>query len=204
MLSRRQSVRRSHRYRTTRRSITGYLDSIFASVKYPSISTDKKFTYGEITWSAMQRIVQIVKAGGKKGAFYDLGCGRGKAVLYASLSGMFTKSVGVELVEERALLAKQAVSALKRAHSPIEILTKSFLDDSVHLSDAAAIFISNLCLDSETNQQLFSKLNKELSSGAHVFCSKLPESISGFTEAQKEPVAMSWSQESTLYSMRKI
>lgn len=73
----------------------------------------------------------------RKDVIYDLGCGTGKALIFAS-SHYFSKGVGIEIDPIRFLLAKWNV---KRFHQEknITLLKKNFF--TVNLSSATVIFV---------------------------------------------------------------
>jgi len=84
-----------------------------------------------VLWEAMRRLPAM------DGAFYDLGCGKARAVYVAARSGKFTRAVGVELVPELAEAGRRNVSAAPNA----EIITADVL--TVDFSDGAAFFFNN-------------------------------------------------------------
>jgi SAM-dependent methyltransferase len=78
---------------------------------------DHNVSYFETDYPAM---VQLLHAAGAAHGqvFYDLGCGSGKALLSAALSGIrFVKCVGVEVLPSLASAAVQAVGVLSVNHS---------------------------------------------------------------------------------------
>jgi trans-aconitate methyltransferase len=77
---------------------------------------DHNVTYFETEYAALVQLLH--QAGAANGqVFYDLGCGTGKALLSAALSGIrFVKCVGVEVLPTLANAAQDRVNALVRNH----------------------------------------------------------------------------------------
>ncbi|HUY95793.1 MAG TPA: class I SAM-dependent methyltransferase [Terracidiphilus sp.] len=88
-----------------------------------------------ILWNAMRRLPARVD-----GTFYDLGCGKGRAVCVAARSGKFLKCAGVELVPDLAEKARRNL-AKTRCSAPSEIVTADAL--TVDFSDGAVFFFHN-------------------------------------------------------------
>lgn len=79
---------------------------------------NEDFVYGEVSLPAVWDLLQAV--GAKPGdVFYDLGCGTGKAVLFAGLLFEFAKCAGIEYLQE---LHDYAEHSLNRFHAYIEPL----------------------------------------------------------------------------------
>ena len=77
---------------------------------------DVSVTYFETEYAAMVSILQAAGAGNGQ-VLYDLGCGSGRALLAAALSGIrFMKCVGVEILPSLAATAQQSVTWLTRCH----------------------------------------------------------------------------------------
>ena len=84
-------------------------DALFANVAGYSLSSqgksrigrdgDSALTYGECTPEAVEHLLSFVNPQPGE-VFYDLGSGTGKMVVYAAFYHPFSKSVGVELLEE--------------------------------------------------------------------------------------------------------
>jgi hypothetical protein len=171
-------------------------------------------TYGEIEWPSLKIIASYVgkiatSNSQQKGRFYDLGCGRGRAVLYMALSGLFESSVGIEVLPERISLAHQALTNLKasipNAGARVRLYEASFLNPSFKYKDASAVFLSNLCFDDQTQTAIFTKLNLEMPKGSLVFCSRVPSTIpSAFESVGIEDAPMTWSHSSHLYILRHL
>jgi len=190
---------------------TAILSPIYADLPSTKAVGDHNLTYGEIEWQTLKRIVDctVQSAPGITGKFYDLGCGRGRAVLYMALAGPFEQSVGIEVLPERLSLAQQALVKLKgsipNAATKIRLYEASFMNPSFKYKDAKAVFVSNLCLDPETQEALFNKLNTEMPKGSLLFCSVVPKvSIPAFEKVSVEKVPMTWTPTSEMHILRHL
>jgi len=168
-------------------------------------------TYGEIEWPALKAICTYTEkvSGSQKGKFYDLGCGRGRAVLYMGLTGLFDLSVGIEVLPERTSLAHQALNTLKNsipnAGSRVRLYEGSFLNTAFKYRDAKVVFLSNMCFDDTTQTAIFSKLNNEMPKDSLVFCCRAPSTLpSAFEAVGVEKVPMSWIPQTELYILRHL
>jgi SAM-dependent methyltransferase len=173
------------------------LSPIYASLPNTKAAGQHNLAYGEVEWSTMKLMIESIEKqqwsslqgqgqGQAPGKFYDLGCGRGRAVLYMALVGPFELSVGVEVLPERIALSQQALTRLKAsiptAGSKVRLYEASFLNPAFKYKDARAIFLSNQSFDPETQTAIFAKLNLEMPKGSLLFCSKLPEAVPGAFE----------------------
>ena len=148
-------------------------------------------------------------AGAKSGeVFYDLGCGSGKPVVAAALSGTaLARCVGVEILPSLAECGKRACEQVRtRMHdaaamrqlqlSPVDIHVEKgdFLDAacSTWLREADMVYFSSICFSDAMTQQCFSRA-RGMRPGSRVLTLKLPETYEPyFTVADKEWVKMSW------------
>lgn len=173
------------------------LSPIYAALPNTKAAGQHNLAYGEVEWSTLKLMVSHIEkqvwSSHVPGKFYDLGCGRGRAVLYMALLGPFDHSVGVEVLPERISLAQQALSKLKMSipssGSRIRLYEASFLNPAFKYKDARAVYLSNMCFDAETQAAIFMKLNLEMPKGGLVFCSKLPDSIPGAFEKVDTPAS---------------
>jgi len=170
-------------------AIAALLDPIYKDLPNTNASGQHNLTYSEVEWSTLKNVIQYKPGPGK---FYDLGCGRGKAVLYMSLSGLFETCVGIEVLPERVNLAKQALSKLRSvipgAGANIKLYETSFLNQAFKYKDASLVFINNSWFDDHTQSVLFSKLNAEMPKGSIVVCYKIPSSLSAFETVESTNV----------------
>lgn len=198
-MNQQQSTRRHLRTRgTTRRrsaatvklnadAASAILSPIYAALPITRAAGNHNLSYSEIEWNQLKAMVEYIdKQSLPSGKFYDLGCGRGRAVLYMALAGPFEMSVGVEVLPERIALAQQALVKLKgsipTAGSKVRLYEASFLNPAFKYKDARVVFLSNAGFDTETQVALFSKLEIEMPKGSLLFCSMLPQPIPGAFE----------------------
>jgi SAM-dependent methyltransferase len=190
------------------------LAPIYNSLQATKASGQHNLTYGEIEWPTLKFIVDYVEktpfnANSSKGRFYDLGCGRGRAVLYMALAGPFEQSVGIEVLPERVTLAQQALTALKNsipsAGAKVRLYEASFMNPAFKYRDARAIYLSNLAFDNETQDAIFKKLTVEMPKGSLLFCHKPPVPIpAAFELLAVERMPMSWTPTSDFHILRHI
>lgn len=173
------------------------LSPIYAALPNTKAEGQHNLAYGEVEWSTLKLMVSYIEkqvwSSHVPGKFYDLGCGRGRAVLYMALLGPFDLSVGIEVLPERISLAQQALAKLKMsipsAGSKVRLYEASFLNPAFKYKDARAVYLSNMCFDDETQAAIFTKLNLEMPKGGLVFCSKLPDNIPGAFEKVDTPTS---------------
>jgi SAM-dependent methyltransferase len=193
-------------------AISAILAPIYSDLPKTTAAGQHNLTYGEIEWPTLKLMLGYLQTHGLTspgGRFYDLGCGRGRAVLYMAMSGLFEHSVGIEVLPERVSLAKDALNKLRAsipiAGSRVKLFEASFLNPAFKYKDAKLVFLSNMCFDNETQNAIFRKLNLELPKGALVFCSRPPsETLSAFEVLGTEKVPMSWTPTSEIHILRHL
>jgi hypothetical protein len=183
--------------------MTGYMNDTSAY--------DSKFalTYGEVTLDGVKQLAHIFQRHPittypvSRRVFYDLGSGIGKNVIMMASLVPSIISKGIELVNERHNMAMTAYRNIKEqsVRSRVEFIHGSILDRS--LSDAAWIYISNLCFSSEINDQLSEKLGRELQVRALIVCSK-PLNHPSLRLIGQTKLSQTWSSESEAYVYEKI
>ena len=207
----RGSTRKQH-VKLNTDAVTAILAPIYSELPASQATGHHNLTYGEIEWDTLKYIVEYaLKTPAEKYAtkFYDLGCGRGRSVLYMSLTGPFEQSVGIEVLSERVSLAKSALSKLKAnipsAGSKVRIYEASFLNPSFKYRDARVVFISNLCFDAETQAALFRKLANEMPAQSLIFCTKVPTPLPfAFKLLATERKPMSWTPTSEFNILQHV
>jgi SAM-dependent methyltransferase len=187
------------------------LGPIYNNLPSTKAAGHHNLTYGEIEWPTLKFMVEYTEKDSAtvKGKFYDLGSGRGRAVLYMGVTGPFEQSVGIEILPERVSLAQQALGKLKlsipTAGSKVMLYESSFLNPKFKYKDARAIYVSNLCLDAETQTALFHKLTLEMPKGSLLFCSKLPSPVpAAFQILGVERMPMTWTPTSDFHILRHL
>ena len=194
-------------------AISAILAPIYSDLPKTTAAGQHNLTYGEIEWPALKIMLDYlqkqVTSPSPSGRFYDLGCGRGRAVLYMAMSGIFEHSVGIEVLPERVSLAKEALNKLRAsipiAGAKIKLFEASFLNPAFKYKDAKLVFLSNMCFDNETQNAIFRKLNVEMPKGSLVFCSRPPsETLSAFEVLGIEKVPMTWTPTSEIHILRHL
>ena len=192
-------------------AISAILAPIYSDLPKTTAAGQHNLTYGEIEWPALKTMLDYVQRQevGSGGRFYDLGCGRGRAVLYMAMSGLFDHSVGIEVLPERVSLAKDALNKLRAsipiAGAKVKLFEASFLNPAFKYKDAKLVFLSNMCFDNETQNAIFRKLNIEMPKGSLVFCSRPPsEILSAFEVLGVERVPMTWTPSSEIHILRHL
>jgi len=171
---------------------TAILTPIYNGLSATKAAGQHNLTYGEVEWPTLKHMVDQTEKYSSpaiKGRFYDLGCGRGRAVLYMALVGPFEQSVGIEVLPERVSLAQEALLKLKTsipsAGLKVRLYEASFLNPAFKYKDARVVFLSNQAFDTVTQDAIFLKLNTEMPKGSLVFCSHVPSTnISAFEVIQ--------------------
>ena len=194
-------------------AISAILAPIYNDLAKTTAAGQHNLTYGEVEWPTLKRMLDYAQKQPTQqtpsGRFYDLGCGRGRAVLYMAMSGLFDHSVGIEVLPERVSLAKDALNKLRAsipiAGSRVKLFEASFLNAAFKYKDARIVFLSNMCFDNETQNAIFRKLNTEMPKGSLVFCSRLPsEILSAFETVGVESVPMTWTPTSEIHILRHL
>jgi len=201
-------------------AISAILAPLYSELPKTVAAGEHNLTYGEIEWPALKLMLEYVQkdvvtssiaspVATLSGRFYDLGSGRGRAVLYMSLTGLFEASVGIEVLPERVALAKQALLKLRasipNAGAKVKLYEASFLHPSFKYKDAKLVFLSNMCFDKQTQDAIFLKLSAEMPKGSLVFCSRLPDSaLPAFEPFGVERVPMTWTPTSEIHILRHL
>ena len=98
--------------------------------------------------------------------FYDLGCGIGKLIVGMALIHPQLRSIGIEILDERA---QQAGIALGRVSKHVQnrcgIMRGSVENSNFSYGNACWIFVSNFFFSEEINTLVAQKLSQELPTG---------------------------------------
>lgn len=188
-------------------AISAILAPLYSDLPKTIAAGQHNLTYGEIEWPALKLMLDYLQKQPitlHPGRFYDLGSGRGRAVLYMSLTGIFDSCVGIEVLPERVALAKQALLKLRAsiptAGARVKLYEASFLNPSFKYKDARLVFLSNMCFDKETQDAIFARLSAEMPKGSLVFCSRLPDiSLTAFEKLGIERIPMTWTPSSEIH-----
>jgi SAM-dependent methyltransferase len=120
--------------------------------------TDSHSTYGEITETATQSIIEEFKSNfNEKAVFYDLGCGMGKMVCHVGLvTGI--KSVGIELSEKRFQGAIDTKEKFCKNADNIVFLKGNFL--TLDIEEATIVYCDNTVMPADVTLKIYDKLQK--------------------------------------------
>jgi len=193
-------------------AISAILAPIYNDLPKTTAAGQHNLTYGEIEWLTLKKMVEYAQnqqVGSGLTNFYDLGSGRGRAVLYMALTGIFNACVGVEVLPERIALSQKALASLRTvipsAGAKVKLYEASFLNPAFKYRDARMVFLSNNCFDKDTQDALFAKLNAEMQKGSLIFCSKMPDhSPSAFEVVAVEQVPMTWTPSSEIHILTHL
>lgn len=140
-----------------------------------------KTTYGEVTEQGIQilsdtfrALAPLEKFPAAMRNFYDLGSGIGRLTVGLAILNPTLRAHGIEIVPDRVRQSREAYQRIKTkgVATRIELHQGSFLEPKWDYKTAAWIFISNLCLDEQTQRDLLDRLESQLPAGAVVICSK--------------------------------
>ena len=169
-------------------------------------------TYGEVKESSIPVLYEIFntyapisKISLPYRNFYDLGSGIGKLVIGMCYLNSTLKSIGIEIVPDRVQIANSVLDKVRDVNvkKRVENICLSYLDDTIHYTDACWIFISNLTIPDDHNNKLFDKLAKEVKQGCIIVCSKNTDN-SSFKQLNHISLPMTWSDESKVYVYTKV
>ena len=114
------------------------------------------------------QLINIKKEFPTKKTFIDLGCGNGRALIYALIAG-FENSKGIEFVEERVTNGNTALNKIKDKKININ-LNNVFIKhgdlfdlDNSFFPENSIIFISNLLYSKELNDKMIDFFNNKIS-----------------------------------------
>lgn len=187
------------------------LAPIYSNLPQTKAAGQHNLTYGEVEWPTLKFMVEYTEKAAPhiKGRFYDLGSGRGRAVLYMALAGPFEQSVGIEVLPERVNLAQQALTKLKQsiptAGTKVRLYEATFMNPAFKYKDARAIYMSNLSFDTDVQDTIFRKLAAEMPKGSLLFCHKSPNIIPGaFEVIGLERLPTTWTPTSDFHILRHL
>jgi hypothetical protein len=145
-------------------------------------------TYGETPLTALYQILKECHVT-KEDVFLDLGCGRGRTVLFtAAYFGI--KSIGADWIESFCELSKKAASSL-----PITFISEEIL--STNLEDATIIYFYSLFMDEHSFSLMIKKL-EGLKKGTRVITISYPllDYSKEFTSHHLENLSFPWGKTS--------
>lgn len=161
-------------------------------LKVEAPETLYRLTYGETTWFGIDAMLKKVKAG-PHDVFYDLGCGTGRNVFFASIVyGM--QAVGVDLLTSFVTFASQ--TAAENKLSQTRFLQQNIFETP--LQAASIVFVTANCYDQQT-MPLLVKRFEDLRPGTRVISThrSIPSPRLTVTGSQRLP--FSWGVDRVYY-----
>jgi len=161
-------------------------------------------TYGEITYDALKNIKNKFST---KDTFIDLGCGTGRSLVYALITG-FNNAKGIELVEARVQSGKTAISEIQQKKLQINLNNLKieqgdlFSLDNSYFPDNSVIFISNLMFSDDLNNKIIDFFDTKISSKniVLIISKKINKTSKTFVlDENLLSTPMSWAANSTCY-----
>jgi hypothetical protein len=185
------------------KEIVDILYPIYKNLSYTFGNGVQNLLYGEIEYPTLEIMTKYFPKL-LDGYFYDLGCGRSKAVLYMNLTNNFKRCIGIDCVKERIDLSKEAYEKVNelRTIKNIKFYDKSFLDDKFNYKNASLIFINNLGFENSLNEQLFSKIRNEARNNTYLFVSNISFNYNDFEHLETLVGTMDWSDKTSVFVLR--
>ena len=195
-------------------NINSFLYSLYNDVSASSISHayrkkhglthDQTLVYGESHLPSLHEIFNEVKP--KPGeVFYDFGSGGGRVVLLAALGFPFSKSVGVELLDDLVSLSQTKLELLKKEFPDLPCKVEFIQADftTINTRDADIVYMASTCFGDKMMESLAMLLEEQLSSGARVITltKNLPSKKFKITKKQVYP--MEWGS-ATIFFHEKL
>lgn len=170
-----------------------------------NVMGEYNLTYGDLTNDGVKNIVKFLdKINHPKKCFIDLGCGNGRAMVYAILNG-FDKAKGVEIYKERY---DYSINAINKLHTDIKDKIKIenkdlFTVEEDYIPDDSVVFVSNLLYPEQTTQNLVEFINKITKKNIILILSRKPDNLYDFKLVEQLEVPMSWNKKQNNYILQK-
>jgi SAM-dependent methyltransferase len=149
-------------------------------------------TYGETSYFAIKQSLEFVKLT-KDDVFYDLGCGIGKTVFYAScIYG--AKAIGVDIIPDFIRNGNQVVQQLRLEN--ISFIERSIFD--LNLKNGTVFYVTPTCFDQENMNKLIKKFGS-LPSGSRLIVLSKEIRLPNLELLGKKKLYYSWGKAETYY-----
>jgi hypothetical protein len=160
-----------------------------------NMGADNIHTYGETPLSTLYLMLKACLVT-KGDVFFDLGCGRGRGVLFAS-SFFGIKAVGVEQIETFCFLSSKVAPSL-----PVTFVSKDILETD--LSGASIIYFYSLFMEEAPFALMIKKL-ESIPKGTKVITVSYPLAnySNNFTEIQMKNISFPWGKSSVFINTKK-
>ncbi len=170
--------------------------------------TNMDTTYGEMDYEGIKMINDKFNPNSDTINFIDVGSGRGKLVLWYGSIPNISKSIGIEIVNERHEDANKLKSDLEKNGNFSEFIKKTNLIKSnvfdinfknlIQPGTKTLVWFSNLCFNPDSNNKIFEKFINELPSGTIVVCSQSCNNPK-LKDLGSMVIPMSWSKDGSVY-----
>lgn len=166
-------------------------------------------TYGEIELSGIDKLMEhLSKYRIKYNNFIDIGCGKGRGVLYMSGFDNIKKSIGIEIVTERVNHARDVMNKMNNKYGKflksvviIEAdFTKYNIKKLINDDDRIFIWISNLCFSETVNANILSKIHEIFGNRFVICCSRELPHNNRLRKIFVEPIKMTWDSNSNVHA----
>ena len=145
------------------------------------------FLFGETPYYTANEIVDIAEIKDTD-IVYDLGCGRGKFLFFASCSTN-ARCIGIDLIPTYIDIAEKIVEKLELRN--IDFFREDIL--SVDLTTASVIFINGTYFSPETHEALLENV-KSLKKGTKIISSTIPYPSQNLELFAKKDILFSWAR----------
>jgi len=168
------------------------------------LATRSSPTYGEIMPTAAAHLIERLKLG-RGDVFYDLGSGLGKLVLQVALSAFVERSVGIELVRSRHLVAQDMLARLRsttklRARR-CQLRCSDFM--RARLGDATVVYTCSTAFSTPFMNQLAARLAR-LRPGLRWVSTQDLDNNPWFALEELHRLDMSWRRRSKVHVYRLL
>lgn len=199
-------------------TVTELAEQLFADVQGYSLSAtgrakvgrdaDPVLTYGEVTPESVEYMMQMTDPQHGE-IFYDLGCGTGKAVILSAFLRPFSRSTGIDIIEDLWQSASQSGARYEadvkpllenRAHQQVTFVHGSMFDQD--LSDGDVFFTHCTCFDDDMMNRISQKL-EACKPGTRVITVTKGLTSPEFDLLHSTPFRMGWGEATLCFYRRK-
>jgi hypothetical protein len=159
------------------------------------LKSDHAHVYGEMLDLSVTRVMSHIGVN-ESDVIYDLGCGRGRFLMFTLMTSPVKKAVGVELATSRVNIAKQAQKMLnEQGLIPRGKVLEFYEQDmtKARIDDATIIYMDSVLFSDELLMKVANNMSKLKNLRWIVMITKgLPENP-WFEQVGSEPMPVTWS-----------
>lgn len=162
-------------------------------------------TYGEITFKAMQELINYLNLG-TTDTFFDLGSGVGKICCQVALTTP-AHAIGIELSHTRYELAQKVKQLLMDKKVLLDSNKLLFIEQNIldaDLNNATVIFTCSLCFSENLMQALTQKIQKIPHLKSILTLKELAAPHTGFALTKTFHLPMTWSENTAVYVYQRV